>query len=99
MSCHVNVVWKRKHEENGSSSMICFSWLHIKLWWAAKNSGQSSISIYLLRSLVVEVYTCLHNIAPEYLCTLRKQHNVSYELRDTNQLAQKTFNTVTYGKR
>ncbi len=50
-------------------------------------------------SLAVEVYKCLYNIAPEYLCTLLKKHYVPYQLRDKNPLTQKTFNTVTYGKR
>ncbi len=50
-------------------------------------------------SLAVEVYECLHNIAPEYLWTLLKRHNVPYELKDKNQLTQKIFNTVRYGKR
>ena len=53
----------------------------------------------MIRSLAVEVYKCLHNISPEYLCTLLQKHNVTYELRDKNQLIQKKFKTVTYGKR
>ncbi len=64
-----------------------------------KRSRQPSISIHLIMSLVVEVYKCLHNIAPEYICTLFQKHNVIYELRDKNQLIQKKFKTVTYGKR
>ncbi len=39
---------------------------------------------HLIRSLAVEVYKCLHNIAPEYLCTLLQKLNVTYELRDKN---------------
>ncbi len=57
------------------------------------------ISIHLIRSLAVEVYKCLHDIAPEYLYSLLQKHNVTYELRNTNQLIQKKFKTVTYGKR
>ncbi len=64
-----------------------------------KHSGQPSISIHLIMSLAVEVYKCLHNIVPEYLCTLLQKHNVPYEFRDKNQLTQKKFNTVAYDKR
>ncbi len=34
-----------------------------------------------------------------YLCTLLKKNNVPYELTDKNQLTQKKFNTVKYGKK
>ncbi len=64
-----------------------------------KRSRQPSISIHLIRSLAVEVYKCLRNIAPEYLCTLLQKHNVTYELRDKNNLIQKKFKTVTHAKK
>ncbi len=53
----------------------------------------------MIRSLAVEVFKCSHNIAPEYLCTLLQKHNVTYELKDKNQLIQNKFKTVTYCKR
>ncbi len=33
-------------------------------------------------SLAIEVYKCLHNIAPEYQSTLLAKHNVPYEIND-----------------
>jgi len=62
-------------------------------------SGQPSIAIHLIQSLAIEVYKCLNNIAPKYLCTLLTKHNIPYELRDNNILTLKRFKTVTYGKK
>ncbi len=82
-----------------ASCDLFFLWLYFKLW-SSKRSRQPSISIHLITSLAVEVYKCLHNITPGYLCTLLKKHNViTYELRDKNQIIQKKFKTVTHGKR
>ncbi len=64
-----------------------------------KKSEQTSISIHLIRSLAIEVYKCINEIAPEYLCTLLTMHNIPYDLRDDNRLTQKKFGTITYGKR
>ncbi len=64
-----------------------------------KKSEQPSISIHLIRSLVIEVYKCINEIAPEYLCTLLTKHNIPYDLRDDNRLTQKRFRTITCGKR
>ncbi len=61
-------------------------------------SEQSSISIHLIRSQAIEVYKCINEIAPEYICTLLTKHNIPYNLRDDNRLTQKMFQTITYGK-
>ncbi len=63
-----------------------------------KKSEQPSISIHLIRSLAIEVYKCINEIAPEYLCTLSTKHKIPYDLRDDNRLTQKKFRTLTYGK-
>ncbi len=63
-----------------------------------KKSEQPSISIHLIRSLAIEVYKCINEIAPEYLCTLLTKNNIPYDLRDDNRLTQKKFSTITYGK-
>ncbi len=39
-------------------------------------SEQPSISIHLIRSLAIEVYQCINEIAPEYICTLLTKHNI-----------------------
>ncbi len=64
-----------------------------------KKSEQPSISIHLIRSLAKEVYKCINEITPEYLCTLLTKHNIPYDFRDDNKLTQNKFRTVTYGKR
>ncbi len=60
---------------------------------------QPSISIHLIRSLTIEVHKCIHEIAPEYLCTLLTKHNIPYDLTDDNRLAKKKILTISYGKR
>ncbi len=62
-------------------------------------SEQPSISIHLIRSIAIEVYKRINEIAPEYICALLTKHNIPYDLRDNNRLTQKTFRTITYGKR
>ncbi len=62
-------------------------------------SEQQSILIHLIRLLAIEVYKCINEIAPEYLCTLLTKHNIPYDLRDDNRLTQKKFRTITYVKR
>ncbi len=64
-----------------------------------KKSEHPSISIHLIRSLAIEVYECINEIAPEYLCTLITKHNIPYNLRDDNRLTQKRFRKITYGKK
>ncbi len=64
-----------------------------------KKSELPSISIHLIRSTSIEVYKCINEIAPEYLCTHLTKHNIPYDLRDDNRLIQKTFRTIIYGKR
>ncbi len=39
-----------------------------------------SISIHLIRSLAIEVYKCINEIAPEYLCTLLSFNKGQYSL-------------------
>jgi hypothetical protein len=62
-------------------------------------SGQPSIAIHIIRNMAIQVFKCLHEISPEYVCSLLTKHHVQYNLRDGNKLTQKHFNTVTYGKR
>ncbi len=90
-----------KHGSNSAESpAICFFYDFTSSYdEVLKRSRQPSILIYLIMSLAVEVYKYLHNIAPEYLCTLLQKHNVTYELRDKNLLLQRKFKTVSYGKR
>ena len=56
-----------------------------------EKSEQPSISIQLIRSLAIEVYKCINEIAPQYLCSLLTKHNIPYGLRDDNRLTQKKF--------
>ncbi len=55
-----------------------------------KKSEQPSISIHLIKSLAIEVYKCINEIAPYYLCTLLTKHNIPYDLRDDNRLSHRT---------
>ncbi len=56
-----------------------------------KKSEQPSIPILLIRSIAIEVYKCINEIAPEYLCTFLTKHNIPYDLRDDNDSHRKSF--------
>ncbi len=64
-----------------------------------KTSGQPSIAIHLIRNMAIQVFKCLSNMSPDYVCSLLTRHNVPYSLRDDNKLKQKSFKTISYGKR
>ncbi len=63
-----------------------------------KKCEQLSISIHCIRSLTIEVYKFINEIAHKYLCTILTKHNIPYDLRDDNRLTQKMFRTITYEK-
>ena len=64
-----------------------------------ENSNEPSLSISRIRLLAIEVYKCVNELAPSYLCELFEKHDIPYELRDSNKLTQKAYKTVTHGFR
>ncbi len=57
-----------------------------------KKSEQPSISIHLIRSLALQVYKCINEIAPAYLCTLLTKHNFPYDLRNDKRVRENSSN-------
>ena len=60
---------------------------------------KNTLLLNRIQTLAIEMYKCVNDNAPEYLCNLFDQHNISYVLRDNNRLFQNRFKTVKYGLR
>ncbi len=64
-----------------------------------EKSNEPSLIIHRIRTLAIEVFKCVNDIAPSYLCDLFEKHNVPYDMRDNNKLIQKRYNTIKHGFR
>jgi hypothetical protein len=60
-------------------------------------SKQLSLSVQLMYNLAVEVYKCLNDLSPTYLCSLFEPQNHQYDCRGFKTLKQKKFKTIKYG--
>ena len=60
-------------------------------------AGESTLLISRLQTLAIEVYKCMNNISPSFICNLLTKHDRPYNLRNTMPLCQKKFNTKSYG--
>ena len=60
-------------------------------------SNVLSISIHLLHNIAIEVYKCINNLAPDYLCNIFERQDNHYGTRNVNKLIQNRFKTYKYG--
>jgi hypothetical protein len=60
-------------------------------------SKQLSLSVHLLYNLAVEVYKCINDLAPDYLCSLFDIQKHQYDCRGFKNVKQKKFKTIKYG--
>ena len=60
-------------------------------------AGRHTLLIDRIRTLAIEVFKCVHNISPNYMCNMFKRQITPYELRDSNKLQLPKFRTITYG--
>ena len=56
-----------------------------------------SLSMNRLKTLAVEVYKCVNGKSPEYINSMFRLRNSSYNLRDHLKLEQTKFKTIRYG--
>ena len=61
-------------------------------------SGTLSVNGYLKYMICIEVYKCVNDLSPQYLCELFSKKDQVYDMRDYNKLNVARFNTITYGK-
>lgn len=61
------------------------------------DSKKSTLYINRLRTLAVEMYKILNDIAPEFLRNIFVRKHISYTFRDLNLLEMPKYKTVTYG--
>jgi len=62
-----------------------------------RNSKHMSISTFLKYALCIEVFKCVNDMSPDYLCTLFETKTQPYNMRDNYKVIQKNFRTITYG--
>ena len=60
-------------------------------------ANSMSISSYLKYKLCIEVYKCVNNLAPSYICDSFEKKPQVYDMRDNLKLIQRKFNSVNYG--
>ena len=60
-------------------------------------SNTMSVSNYLKYVLSIEMYKCVNNQSPSYLCELFERKMYNYNMRDNSKLVQKKFKTVSHG--
>ncbi len=62
-------------------------------------AGVNSLLIGRMRRLAIEVFKCVHKISPNYVCEMFEIHNVNYDFRDPFPLQQRSYKTITHGRR
>ena len=62
-------------------------------------SGMSSLHLCRVRALATEVYKCLNEMSPSFMCNHFTKRESECDLRDQNVVTLPNFKTITYGKK
>ncbi len=62
-------------------------------------SEMSSLHLCRVRALATEVYKCLTEMSPSFMCNHFTKREIEYDLRDQNVVTLPNCKTVTYGRR
>ena len=62
-----------------------------------QRNNEMSVHSYLEYALCIEVYKCLNNLNPDYLCSLFERKPQTYNMRDNYKIVQKKFNKIFSG--
>ena len=57
-----------------------------------QRSNTMSVTSYLKYMLSIEVYKCINNLSPDYLCDLFEIKVNKYDMRDNRRIIQNRFN-------
>ncbi len=60
---------------------------------------KKTLLVNRVQLLATEVFKCVNNIAPEFVCELFEHHQTPYSLRDSSRLEQRKFKTKRHGFR
>ncbi len=75
-----------------SDSFACYEQLLIE-------SGMSSLHLCRVRALATEIYKCMNEMIPSFMCNNFTRRESEYDLRDQNVVTLPNFKTITYGRR
>ena len=62
-----------------------------------QRSNTMSVTSYLKYMLSIEVYKCINNLSPDYLCDLFEIKVNKYDMRDNRRIIQNRFRSINYG--
>lgn len=62
-----------------------------------QRNNTMSVTSYLKYMLSIEVYKCVNNLSPDYLCELFENKSIKYDMRDNNKIIQRKFKSISYG--
>ena len=62
-----------------------------------QRSNTMSVTSYLKYMLSIEVYKCINNLSPDYLCDLFEIKVNKYDMRDNRRIIQNRFKSINYG--
>ena len=60
-------------------------------------SNTMSVTVYLKYVLSIEVFKCINNLSPDYLCNMFTVKDNKYDMRDNSRLIQSRFKSIRYG--
>ncbi len=59
----------------------------------------TTLHIRRLKAITSEVFKSLNNLNPNFMNKMFQVKDITYDLRDSNNLCQPKFNNITYGKK
>ncbi len=60
---------------------------------------KKTLLVNRIQQLEIEVYKCVNNMSPSFVCELFEEDNTPYNMRDNSPLKQRKFQTKKYGFR
>ena len=64
-----------------------------------QRSGYQTMHIKRIKTMVIEVFKCLHKLNPNFINNMFEIKNIEYHLRDSMPVVQPKFDMIRYGKK